>query len=206
MPRTTTQRSCIHCGKGVNSIQGHLKVARDCSVAANQAASRVKAAATARAALAALAAVNATNCVKVEDDIDANMYPPPPGYEEDTPDRDTPPAYACHRPRDAAKTYGKRQTAWETYCTNEDPMDPYAPWSGESEFRIVEFLATAGLSQSKIDAFLKLPLVSSSFARLLCSTTINLAVKFHPTGDPGQSLVQVCQRDVQETRGYAEWA
>ncbi len=60
----------------------------------------------------------------------------------------------------AAYTFGHVGMLWERMKLAEDPDHPFYPFHSADKFEIVEFLATANLSQGAIDRFLKLSLVS----------------------------------------------
>ena len=60
----------------------------------------------------------------------------------------------------AAYTFGHVSTLWERMKLAEDPDHPFCPFCSADEFEIIEFLATANLSQGATDRFLRLSFVS----------------------------------------------
>ena len=54
-------------------------------------------------------------------------------------------------------------TKWDAMKANEKGRLPFYPWASQSEFDVVEWLSTEGLSQKAIDRFLKLQYVSLAF-------------------------------------------
>ena len=63
------------------------------------------------------------------------------------------------RDPEAAYTFGFCRTLWERMRAAEDPNDPFFPFHSAEEFEIVQYLATAKLSQASIDQFLQLSFV-----------------------------------------------
>lgn len=51
-------------------------------------------------------------------------------------------------------------TKWDAMKANEKERLPFYPWASQSEFEVVEWLSTEGLSQKAIDRFLNLQYVS----------------------------------------------
>lgn len=62
------------------------------------------------------------------------------------------------------ETYGEEKTCWERMCDERLP-NPAERWGGfadEEEWELARWLVSEGVSQSAIDRFLKLPIVSSA--------------------------------------------
>lgn len=82
---------------------------------------------------------------------------------EEVPDRDDPDQHWIEDfPKPAGLAYATSSTTYKEYQELQTDLgndQPWAPFQNQNEWELVRWLMTAGVSQKKIDDFLKLKLV-----------------------------------------------